>query len=308
MEIRVEDVQGEERDGFYVQPMMKRMWAVQLDILKMIGQICRRHGIRYYGWYGTLLGAVRHHGFIPWDDDLDLVMLREDLERFLYFAEAELPEGWRVLKADPTLIRVLNTSVIRWDQDFLDRSHGCPFVMGVDIFCFDHIPQDKVDEGSWVALFVAVYDLYKYWDLLEKEDTAGERWEQLKRIEELTGYRFDEHLSVKEQLYVLAEETAAMYRDAGSVEAANVAELYVYPDQRVPKTSFDRIIEVPFEDTTIPIVEDHDLICRSRYGDRYMTPKKEGGHSAVKIQMDALREHFRTQGKELPECFTMSFT
>ena len=65
MEIHVEDVQGEEREGFYVQPMMKRMWFVQLDILNVIRQICRRHAIRYYGWYGTLLGAVRHPVFIP---------------------------------------------------------------------------------------------------------------------------------------------------------------------------------------------------------------------------------------------------
>ena len=308
MEIHVEDVQGEEREGFYVQPMMKRMWFVQLDILNVIRQICRRHAIRYYGWYGTLLGAVRHHGFIPWDDDLDLVMLREDLERFLHFAETELPDGWKVLKADPTLIRVLNTGVIRWDQDFLDRFHGCPFVMGVDIFCFDYIPQNKADEDLWTALFVAVYDLYKYWDFLEKEDTKQERWEQLKRIEELTGCHFNMQLSLKEQLYTLAEKIAAMYRDTGALEAANVAELHVYPDQRVLRTCFDRMVEVPFEDTTIPILEDYDTICRSCYGDRYMTPVKGEIHSAVKTQMDVMREHFRSQGKELPECCEMLFT
>ena len=78
----MECVQGEVRDGYYVQPMMKRIWAVQLDMLKEIDRICRRHHVNYYGWFGTLLGAVRHHGFIPWDDDLDLAMLREDYERF----------------------------------------------------------------------------------------------------------------------------------------------------------------------------------------------------------------------------------
>lgn len=72
----MECVQGEVRDGYYVQPMMKRIWAVQLDMLKEIDRICRRHHVNYYGWFGTLLGAVRHHGFIPWDDDLDLAMLR----------------------------------------------------------------------------------------------------------------------------------------------------------------------------------------------------------------------------------------
>ena len=67
-----EYIRGEEREGYYVQPMMKRIWAVQLDLLREIDMVCKRHGIKYYGWFGTLLGAVRHQGFIPWDDDLDL--------------------------------------------------------------------------------------------------------------------------------------------------------------------------------------------------------------------------------------------
>ena len=53
MEMKLEPVEGEVRDGFYIQPMMKRMWAVQLDILKEIDDICRRHHINYLGWFGT---------------------------------------------------------------------------------------------------------------------------------------------------------------------------------------------------------------------------------------------------------------
>lgn len=59
MEIQLECVHGEEREGFYVQPLMKRRWAVQLDILREIDSICKRHRIKYFGWHGTLLGAVR---------------------------------------------------------------------------------------------------------------------------------------------------------------------------------------------------------------------------------------------------------
>ena len=73
MEIQLECIRGEERDGYYVQPLMRRRWAVQLDILREIDSICKRYQIKYFGWYGTLLGAVRHQGFIPWDDDIDLV-------------------------------------------------------------------------------------------------------------------------------------------------------------------------------------------------------------------------------------------
>lgn len=54
-------IQGENRDGFYVQPLMKRIWAVQLDILKIVDTICKNHNLKYYAWYGTLLGAVFSH-------------------------------------------------------------------------------------------------------------------------------------------------------------------------------------------------------------------------------------------------------
>lgn len=67
-----------------------------LDILIEVDKICRSHGIPYWIGYGTLLGAVRHGGFIPWDDDLDICMLKEDYDRFLPIASKELPEQYVV--------------------------------------------------------------------------------------------------------------------------------------------------------------------------------------------------------------------
>ena len=84
----------EEREGFLVKSDMKRAWAMQMEILKNIEEVCDRHGINYFSFWGTMLGAVRHKGFVPWDDDMDIMMKREDYEKFVEVAPKELPEGF----------------------------------------------------------------------------------------------------------------------------------------------------------------------------------------------------------------------
>lgn len=211
----MEYVQGEERDGYYVQPLMKRIWAVQLDMLKEIDMICRWHHINYYGWFGTLLGAVRHHGFIPWDDDLDLAMLRDDYERFRCCIKTELPEGWELSEREPTMVSIFNTSRVCLDQQFLDKFHGCPFKTGIDIFCLDPIPLDEAEGQLQLNLFWAVYSLCLNWDLPEEDEQwkDKDKWGYLKEIEEISGYHFDREHPIKAQLYFLGDRIAAMYWD-----------------------------------------------------------------------------------------------
>ena len=304
-----EYIRGEEREGYYVQPMMKRIWAVQLDLLREIDMVCKRHGIKYYGWFGTLLGAVRHQGFIPWDDDLDLAMLREDYERFRYYAKTELPKGREISEREPTLVSVFNTDVVRLDQEFLDKSHGCPLKTGIDIFCLDRIPPGDEDEQIQLNLFWSVYGLCLNWDMPEEDEKweGLNKWECLGEVEELTGYSFERQRPVKEQLYFLGDRIAAMYWDMEYDHVTNVAWLYNHDHYRIPKDCFDNIIEVPFENTTIPVLKDYDLICRLTYGEAYMTPVKEYKHDYLKKQIDQLREYFQERGLNLPECFEMTF-
>lgn len=78
---------AEVRCGYAVSAKMKRIWAVQLDLLAQFDAVCRRHGIAYQMGYGTLLGAVRHKGFIPWDDDIDVWITRGEYEKLLAVAD-----------------------------------------------------------------------------------------------------------------------------------------------------------------------------------------------------------------------------
>ena len=68
---------------------MNELQQVQLSILQEMDRVCRKNGIRYFLFSGTLLGAVRHKGFIPWDDDIDVVLLRDEYERFIHLPQEE---------------------------------------------------------------------------------------------------------------------------------------------------------------------------------------------------------------------------
>ena len=79
-------------DGYKVSANRKKLWVTELDLLSFLEEVCIRENINYYLLFGSAIGAVRHKGFIPWDDDIDLGMLREDFEKFLNADKSDWPE------------------------------------------------------------------------------------------------------------------------------------------------------------------------------------------------------------------------
>ena len=75
------NLDAEKRDGYYISMEMKKIWNVQLKLLKEFQIICKKNNIIYYACGGTLLGAIRHKGYIPWDDDIDIMMTRDEYEK-----------------------------------------------------------------------------------------------------------------------------------------------------------------------------------------------------------------------------------
>ena len=125
---------------------LEPLWNEILKVYAEFARICAKHGLRHYAAYGTAIGAVRHKGFIPWDDDFDVVMPREDYEKFVAVAQTELP-SWltvlsRRLQADYyhvfNKVKVIDDSVVRKVQALsnLDLSEG----IYIDIFPLDGAP------------------------------------------------------------------------------------------------------------------------------------------------------------------------
>lgn len=101
----------EIRNDYLVPAAMKRAWACQLDLLKELLRVCDKYNLKCWADYGTLLGAVRHKGYIPWDDDIDMVMLREDYDKLVEIADKELKHPYfckQSIRTSITIIVMLN--------------------------------------------------------------------------------------------------------------------------------------------------------------------------------------------------------
>ena len=144
----------EIRDGFYVSSRMKRTWAATLEVYKTVEKLCIDNNIEFFADYGTMLGAVRHGGFIPWDDDLDICMKREDYMRFIDIADKELPDEYACLslyrnyKYEQLLARVVNREEFTFGEIYTEKFHGFPFNVGIDIFPMDYINDDSEAEEA----------------------------------------------------------------------------------------------------------------------------------------------------------------
>lgn len=138
----------EIRNGYTISTKMKKVWAVELDLFKQLDSICKKYNIPYYADSGTLLGAVRHHGFIPWDDDMDFIMYRKDFEKLCQVsAEFEYPYFFQTEETDPGSLRChgqlrnsSTTGILKSEEKY-----KYPFNQGIfiDIFPIDNVPNDK---------------------------------------------------------------------------------------------------------------------------------------------------------------------
>ena len=170
--------EDEVREGFYVPSLMKRAWAAQMELLEVVQNICDKHQIPLYAEWGTLLGAVRHKGRIPWDDDIDMCMLREDYEKFSKVIDAELPEDcWfidfhRTKDVNLMLGRVMNSKFHVVEGELLEKYHGFPYVVGIDIFWMDSLPKDAAVRKKYQDQINLIYRVLL---ALQYEECASEK-------------------------------------------------------------------------------------------------------------------------------------
>lgn len=279
--------EDEVREGFYISSLMKRAWAAQMEVLETVQKICDAHQIRYFAEWGTLLGAVRHGGRIPWDDDIDICMLREDYDRFRSLAEEELTGGCWFMDYkwsddfDHPIGRIINSRMLVQEGDRLEKYHGFPYVAGIDIYCMDALPADPEKEDAYFELVRFLYTLINE-IRLDKEGVLQTSPQELEvhihRAEQLCNVTFDRSKPVKQQLYtVLEKKVAPMYAETGAEEITNLVLWRRDRDCRLPKECYADGIKMPFETSEIVVPVAYEELLRKKYGAGWMVPIRTGG-------------------------------
>lgn len=279
--------EDEVRDGFYVPSMIKRSWAVALDVLSEVDRICRKYDIKYYAEWGTLLGAVRHAGFVPWDDDLDIAMPRNDYIKFCQVAKQELKNGYEIFNFKNHdnfhhfLARVVCTSRICFEDKYLKEHYGFPYIVGLDIFVHDNVSKDgKAQEQNEK---IAEYIITVADNIADGSMNSEQEKDALKRISQLCNCDVSAYQNKEEeriQLYTLAENIFAAFKDDDCDEMTQMMPCSMYGNHmRIPKKYYDEVVRIPFENTTIPVPIGFDAMLSKRYGDYMKLERNTGGHN-----------------------------
>lgn len=267
---------------------------INLLLLQEIDRICRKYKIAYHLDSGTLLGAIRHGGFIPWDDDADIAMPRDSWEVFKKVAARELPDGMELilpgdLKSGKGVFydftaRLIYKKSSRHTETEEDRYYGGKLNhIWVDIFIMDRLPNKGMMQKVYLNLHKFIYLLamghryhldYRKYTLVQKAVIG---------IVSFVGSLLDMKF-----LYHIQDKLAKLYRKkkTGMIFFSNYQPDYI--DICMEETLISTDIDIRFEDTELRIPEKYDEILKRLYGDYMKLPNKadrKASHGSREIKI-----------------------
>ena len=239
---------------------------IQLEILNCVADFCERNDIKYWLDFGTLIGAVRHNGYIPWDDDIDIGMLRPDYDRFLrlFNQSNERFKAYSIENNDQFLYafcKIVDTHTIMYEPD----EKGLKSNVYIDLFVFDNVP----DEKSATKLYRR-RDLFRFLHNTRTRANLSESKKALhicKNILRPFLFVFPKNYFCKKIVH-----NSKTYADK---DCKYIGNFTACSKIFVEKSIFDEFIEVPFEGKTYKAPKRYDEWLRAIYGDYMQLPPED---------------------------------
>ncbi|WP_051204764.1 LicD family protein [Butyrivibrio sp. VCD2006] len=260
----------EEREGYFVSKDIKNIWAVELDLLIEFSKVCKKCGLRFFLDSGTLLGAVRHGGFIPWDDDIDVIMLRSDYDILTKQCASEFKQPYFLQTAHTDIgyyrphaqLRNSNTTGI-----LPNEKNRVKFNQGIflDIFVLDGIPDTEEDIDKQLASQVEILEILRkmnnncdnlfrqaYWDIRTRFYCA----------------KYGDSKSLYDKFEMLIKRDNSDYVDKIGFRR-DKSKLCM-----LKREWFNSECFLDFEGFSFPVPYEFKKVLSVYYGNNYMTPVK----------------------------------
>lgn len=275
----------EERSGYLVTKKMKEVWAVELDLFAEFDRVCRKYDIQYFASSGTMLGAVRHQGFIPWDDDMDVMMLRDQYEKLCsvatkefkapYFFQTEYTD-YGSLRGHAQLRNSMTTGALIDEMNQkLNINQGIFF----DIFPLDALPNNVSERNSFLKEIKKTKNkVWRYANLTVRYKPAKSI---LKRpIKHFLHLLTPDNKDFLNREYKSFEILCQKY-NSQETDYIDLISFRANDKYKRKRKYFQEMIYVPFEFLEIPICKEYDSALTDVFGDWHKLIKGSALHGQV---------------------------
>ncbi len=283
---------------FYVDESRKKLWAIQIDLYLEFERVCKEHNLRYYAIGGTLLGAVRHKGFIPWDDDIDICMPRKDYDILCnqLYSEFKSPYFLQTPKTSPgyyisfAKFRNSNTTSISLPFKNAMFNQG----VAIDIFPLDYSIPEEADEYS-ERINESIMKCSSYMK------RGSEAYLNTRQLENYKKYQTDDPLSEFEKLTKLATRIEKS-------DYLAVAVCTVYPAKRLvwPADCFESTVMMDYENIKMSVPAGWDQVLKIGFGNYMEFPpvdKRGCWHTGYFLDLDkSYLEYQESNGGGYKQC------
>ena len=279
----------ETRCDYTITRQYKELWAIELDLLAEFNRVCKELGLTYYACAGTMLGAARHGGIIPWDDDIDVMMMRKDYEIICqndfmfsdpYFFQTEFNDRG-TMRGHAQLRNSKTTGILKFD-----KPGNYSFNQGIfiDIFPLDNIPNDPSEKERFIQRLKRKRTfMQRIRDIPTHKNASNSHFKNIARSIISPALVFvDKAFSLSHILYIDYENDMKRYNSQPTNEVGILSLLELGNRFIWNNSCFSgQTVDLPFEMMTIPVPYDYSKILEKSYGNWQEMRKEKSGHGEL---------------------------